>query len=142
MSACSSNRPEAARWLLAAGAELDAGHRDVFYAASKGGAGMMEAIWGDREDGRRLADLRCRGSTLLHRAAGAGNVEVCKWLAGRMCQADVDVRAWVREVRDGAGETVLEVVDECLGEEARAGVLGAIMAACHEYDCDQGDERG
>ncbi len=115
MSACSSNNPAATRWLLDAGAELDANYRDVFYAASKGGVELMEAIWGPDADGRRLANLRCRGSTLLHRAAGAGNVEVCEWLVGRMREAGVDVGEWVRGVRDGAGETVLEVADACGG---------------------------
>jgi hypothetical protein len=116
MSACASNNPAVTRWLLDAGAELDENNRDVFYAASKGGVELMEAIWGPDADGRRLADLRCRGSTLLHRAAGAGNLEVCEWLMGRMREAGVDVGEWVRAVRDGSGETVLEAAQGCVGQ--------------------------
>ena len=112
MSACSSNRPEVARWLLDSGAKLDANRRDIFYAASKGGVDLMEVLVGERAD---VWTLRCRGSTLLHRAAGAGNVEVCAWLAARMRAAGVDVKAWVGEVRDGAGETVLDVVEDAVG---------------------------
>jgi ankyrin repeat protein len=126
MSACSSNKPEAARWLLEAGAELDEGHRDVFYAASKGGVELMEAICGKKINGLWLAGLRSRGSTLLHRAAGAGNVEVCEWLTGMMRDAGIDVSAWVRDVRDGAGETVLEVVEACLEGGARERVEAVI----------------
>lgn len=124
MSACSSNRPETARWLLASGAVLDAKHRDVFYAASKGGVELMEAVAGRTRDPWAL---RGGGSTLLHRAAGAGNVEVCAWLAARMREADVDVGAWVRDMRDGAGETVLDLLEDAVESEERERVLRSLQ---------------
>ena len=111
MSACSSNKADVVVWLLGSGAKMDDKHRDVFYAASKGDARLMEVVANAAglDDVTRLC---IRGSTLLHRAVGAGNVEVVEWLVARMREQGKDVRVNVEEVKSGADETVMDVLRE------------------------------
>lgn len=127
MSACSSNRADVAAWLLDSGAELDDKHRDLFYAASKGDARLMEVVCGS-SGGRAGVDILTLrgpvgpgGATLLHRAVGAGNVDVVRWLVGRMREAGTDVGAYVAEAKDGAGETVEDVLRESWGDRDERG---------------------
>jgi len=117
MSACSSNRADVAAWLLDSGAELDDKHRDLFYAASKGDARLMEVVCG----GTTVGPVGPGGATLLHRAVGAGNVDVVRWLVGRMREAGTDVGAYVAEAKDGAGETVEDVLRESWGDRDERG---------------------
>jgi ankyrin repeat protein len=131
MSACSSNKPDVAAWLLEEGATLDECYRDVFLAASKGDERLMRMLEAPLPGGLDVGKLRdAHGATLLHRAVGAGNERVIAWLVSKMGD-DEERRRLVEDVKDGAGSTVMDVLAEAWHADERERVRRVLCRAEH-----------